>query len=330
MTEHSPHAKILEEMKQAFQDCKFIGAKRHACLKGWKITIASVLQLAEELRNSHGVPKLLTRNLNQDSLENLFAIVRQQHDLSKKHKEELKQPQKADISTTTVPSSDSDIPELLENISLTDDNAIYYVSGYVSKKFLKLHACDECRKILLDKAKLLTGEHQLFTYFKQSDQLEPHQRLFDEVVNLATKSATKSDISNLDLKRLWKRKIFHLATIKWHAIQNNKLQPIKPRYEDWKAASQSNRQLEIALTRLRIGHTKLTHEHLITQAQPLICDKCQVTLTVLHLLIECEKYTPTGRKYHPNDQLINVLANDPIKIENLFHVLSETRLRKLL
>ncbi|KAF2887988.1 hypothetical protein ILUMI_18184 [Ignelater luminosus] len=221
MTEHSPHTKILEEMKQAFQDCKFIGAKRPACLKGWQITIASVLQLAEELRNSHGVPKSLTRNLNQDSLENLFAIVRQQHgccknpnvqqfenglhhnyittitklscnsnceadfttslsilsDLSKKHKEELKQPQKADISTTTVPSSDSNIPELLENISLTDDNAIYYVSGYVSKKFLKLHACDECRNILLDKAKLLTGEHQLFTYFKQSDQLEPHQGL---------------------------------------------------------------------------------------------------------------------------------------------------------
>ncbi|KAF2896684.1 hypothetical protein ILUMI_09499 [Ignelater luminosus] len=100
--------------------------------------------------------------LSLEPMISLFIL----SDLSKKHKEELKQPQKADISTTTVLSSDSDIPELLANISLTDDNAIYYVSGYVSKKFLKLHACDECRNILLDKAKLLTGEHQLFTYFK--------------------------------------------------------------------------------------------------------------------------------------------------------------------
>ncbi|KAF2900796.1 hypothetical protein ILUMI_05396 [Ignelater luminosus] len=46
-------------------------------------------------------------------------------DLSKKHKEELKQPQKADLLTTTALFSDSDIPELLENISLTDDNAIF-------------------------------------------------------------------------------------------------------------------------------------------------------------------------------------------------------------
>jgi hypothetical protein len=39
------------------------------------------------------------------------------------------------------------------------------------RKFLQLHNCETCRTILVDKDKLLTGEHQLFTYFKQSQDI---------------------------------------------------------------------------------------------------------------------------------------------------------------
>lgn len=66
----------------------------------------------------------------------------------------------------------SEILELLENVSGLDENAIYYVSGYFCRKFLKLHNCDICTSIILDKEKRLVGEHQLFTYFRQSDVLD--------------------------------------------------------------------------------------------------------------------------------------------------------------
>ena len=43
--------------------------------------------------------------------------------------------------------------------------------------------------------------------------------------------------------------------------ENNtsKLHYIKPRIEEWESAHNSNRQYEVKLSRIRIGHTRLTH-----------------------------------------------------------------------
>lgn len=66
----------------------------------------------------------------------------------------------------------STISELVANVSVLDENAIYYVAGYYCRKFLKIHNCEICKSIILDKEKNLVGEHQLFTYFRQSDVLD--------------------------------------------------------------------------------------------------------------------------------------------------------------
>lgn len=62
--------------------------------------------------------------------------------------------------------------ELCKNVTPTEENAIFYVSGFAAKKFLKIHNCEVCKQILVDTDKLLTGEHKLFTYFKQSDNID--------------------------------------------------------------------------------------------------------------------------------------------------------------
>lgn len=53
--------------------------------------------------------------------------------------------------------------EIMMDINSIEENAIYYVAGYVCNKFLKIHTCELCKKELIDEDKLLTDNHQLFT-----------------------------------------------------------------------------------------------------------------------------------------------------------------------
>ena len=62
--------------------------------------------------------------------------------------------------------------------------------------------------------------------------------------------------------------------IKFHSLcrmaermgnNTSKLHYIKPRIEEWESAHNRNRQYEVKLSRIRIGHTRLTHGHLMTR-----------------------------------------------------------------
>ncbi|GBL78399.1 hypothetical protein AVEN_42911-1 [Araneus ventricosus] len=47
------------------------------------------------------------------------------------------------------------------------------------------------------------------------------------------------------------------------------------------------REVDVKLTRLRIGHTHFTHRHLIFGERIPICSTCRVGFTVRHILVEC-------------------------------------------
>ena len=64
----------------------------------------------------------------------------------------------------------------------------------------------------------------------------------------------------------------------------------------WKYLSMP-RYWEVALCRLRIGHTRLTHGFLMAGEHPCYCDDCLVPLTVKHLLIECPSLEDIRRRY---------------------------------
>jgi len=51
------------------------------------------------------------------------------------------------------------------------------------------------------------------------------------------------------------------------------------------------RQDVIIIHRLRIGHTYLTHGHLLRGEAPPRCLACQVVLTVEHVLLHCVSFT---------------------------------------
>ncbi|KAI5708247.1 hypothetical protein M8J77_018932 [Diaphorina citri] len=72
--------------------------------------------------------------------------------------------------------------------------------------------------------------------------------------------------------------------IQWDNVPNtNKLKSIKPLIVHWNTSNQDNRTQEIVLTRMRIGHTRITHSFLFTKTDPPTCE-CGAHLSVRHIL----------------------------------------------
>ncbi|KAI5746576.1 hypothetical protein M8J77_005081 [Diaphorina citri] len=81
------------------------------------------------------------------------------------------------------------------------------------------------------------------------------------------------------------------------------------------------------LMRLRIGHTKITHSFLFRREDPPVCDKCNVPLTVEHIVLSCRKM-----RFRPNSflnsTLSDVLKDDPDSIATLMRFLKRNNFPK--
>ncbi len=106
------------------------------------------------------------------------------------------------------------------------------------------------------------------------------------------------------------------------------LRTIKPQLENWSTSFNSSRRLERAITRIRIGHTHLTHNHLILRTDPPHCNSCQTTLTLLHLLNDCIEYTPQRIKAYGKSpfNIYSSLRDDKKKLESFFMFLKDSQL----
>ena len=74
----------------------------------------------------------------------------------------------------------------------------------------------------------------------------------------------------------------------WALQEDNKLHNIKPNIDVW--PSLTKRKMDVVLTRLRIGHCRLTHKHLFLKELSPICTHCNTTLSVKHILMDCSAF----------------------------------------
>ena len=92
----------------------------------------------------------------------------------------------------------------------------------------------------------------------------------------------------------------------------NKLRSIKQEVRPWRHG-RLDRTTEVTLARLRLGHTRITHCHLMERPngpEP-ICTGCQVNLTVQHMLVECPLVAPQRRITIGTEPLNKVLGPEP-------------------
>ncbi|GFT65719.1 putative RNA-directed DNA polymerase from transposon X-element [Trichonephila clavipes] len=105
-------------------------------------------------------------------------------------------------------------------------------------------------------------------------------------------SAAKSATTHLplafplsDMKRVIMHHIFKIWQESWSQQLDNKLHSVKPVIGAWPVMPM--RRTDVKLTRLRIGHTRLTHRHLLFGEHAPECPSCNVSYTVHHILIDC-------------------------------------------
>lgn len=98
----------------------------------------------------------------------------------------------------------------------------------------------------------------------------------------------------------------------WKVNNNTKLLDVRKSIFDKSPSPFVCRKEQVIITRLRIGHTNMTHIHLITKTERNKC-KCGLDLTVLHLLIECTAFVKEKEICKVPNNLSDCLNQDGYK-----------------
>ena len=134
-----------------------------------------------------------------------------------------------------------------------------------------------------------------------------------------------------DMKNYVKHKISRKWDEVWHNVPiTNKLRKINSSPNLFRISKSRNRLWERCLTRLRIGHTRFSHAHLMAGEPPPECEVCLETLTVEHVLVECPAYATSRMRYYPIVNQRNLkymlIDGDTLYGGTLYRFLTEIRM----
>ncbi|GFQ77252.1 uncharacterized protein TNCT_391861 [Trichonephila clavata] len=150
-------------------------------------------------------------------------------------------------------------------------------------------ACTPSHPILVD----IT--YALANHLKKKDirfgWIPGHARITgNELADTAARSATGSSerfpIPHSDLKACFRQKLQSVWQSNWDQQTENKLHSVMPVLAPT-VPSSSNRREQVIWTRLHLGHTRLTHSHLLFGEPPPYCEICNVSLSVKYILCVC-------------------------------------------
>ena len=151
----------------------------------------------------------------------------------------------------------------------------------------------------------------------------------DEIDHHAKSATTFSTVNFLPLQDL-KNLLIQTELSKWQNLWStktqNKLYQHKKSIKPWKNLSHLNRTDEVTITRLRIGHTKFTHNHLFQKSPKPTCHFCHADLiSVQHLLFECPNLNQT--RSHLKIQTTNPnIPDDEAEINKFLSFISKIKL----
>ena len=147
---------------------------------------------------------------------------------------------------------------------------------------------------------------------------------------------TSSQLPHRDWYPIIKKKIKNMWNNEWREVRGNKMREIKDNVSEWKSSIQRRRRDSIILTRLRIGHSKLTHQYLMEKREQPYCNDCIVPLTIKHVIAECPSYSDIRNRIFPetidmshNEKLKEILsekANSTFNVENILNFLRQCNL----
>lgn len=138
------------------------------------------------------------------------------------------------------------------------------------------------------------------------------------------------DIPAEDIILHAKHQLREIRNNQWRNMDptTNKLRLIKDEATPWDTSHNQNRKCEVILTRLRTGHSKLTHSYLIKKEQQPICETCHIPITIKHIVLNCPRYHQQRTENKLKNTLPEVLGNNIEDRDNLLQFISESDLTK--
>ena len=124
----------------------------------------------------------------------------------------------------------------------------------------------------------------------------------------------------------------------WSEQRDNKRFQIKPKIGLWPSSFRKVRKEEVVLTKLRIGHSFLTHHFLLSGTDAPMCSLCNTRITISHVLLSCHRYNSQRRQYFKHifsqgqsvtlDRVIG--DGDSVHLDNVFNFLMAINLFNLI
>ena len=177
---------------------------------------------------------------------------------------------------------------------------------------------------LLDKMNTLSKNNSIIlTWIPSHIGIQGNER-----ADKATKKSLQAHISNpkilyTNLKPFINKFIFKKWQKSWNDQTQNKLHHIQDTIGEWPVGYRRNRK-EVIIPRLCIGHTHITHSHLLKGEDSPVCLTCKVSLTVKHILINCDRLRQICPKHYQTNNLKDVFKNS--KPEEILSFLKEINL----
>uniref|UniRef100_A0A1Y1JS24 RNase H type-1 domain-containing protein n=1 Tax=Photinus pyralis TaxID=7054 RepID=A0A1Y1JS24_PHOPY len=135
-------------------------------------------------------------------------------------------------------------------------------------------------------------------------------------------------LTTYDLKKSIHKNLRQKWEIQWKAIDplTNKLRSIRDTtLFDGGYYKLTRRKDQVDITRLRNGHTRVTHGHLMRKEPPKMCEQCQAPISINHLITECNAFENERRNCNiTNDQTTNLTTNT--NIANIIRFIKLTKL----
>jgi ribonuclease HI len=94
---------------------------------------------------------------------------------------------------------------------------------------------------------------------------------------------------------------------------NTKLRHIAPDLQP-KSHKELTRRESVILRRLRIGHTALTHKHLLERSNTPTCRRCNTPTTVKHILLDCPNLQHHREKNQLANNMTTILNAEPKQV----------------
>ncbi|CAH2001480.1 unnamed protein product [Acanthoscelides obtectus] len=147
----------------------------------------------------------------------------------------------------------------------------------------------------------------------------------EEADEAAARAVTDSNSSHKfnhsDVKLLIKDHIIHRWQEKWNFSTSN-FHEIMPQVTTTLNLP-SHRKNQVVISRMRFGHSLLTHQHLFSNEEPPICPACNTSLTVKHILLECPRYETARRANHLQQSIQESMTSN---VDSVLQFLKDTNL----